>query len=48
MWVEIFMKSSIDEKLKHKLVLLAKSLKWYQNIIELLTKLLMKTLMGCV
>ena len=38
MWVEIFVKSSLDEKLKHKLVLLAKSLKWYQNIIELLTK----------
>lgn len=38
MWVEIFVKSSIDEKLKHKLVLLAKSLKWYQNIIQLLTK----------
>ena len=38
MWVEIFVKSSIDPKLKHKLVLIAKSLKWYQNIIELLTK----------
>jgi len=38
MWVEIFVKSSLDDKLKHKLVLLAKSLKWYQNIIELLTK----------
>ena len=38
LWVEIFVKSSLDPKLKHKLVLIAKSLKWYQNIIELLTK----------
>lgn len=38
MWVEIFVKSSLWEKLKHKLVLIAKSLKWYQNIIQLLTK----------
>ncbi len=38
MWVEVFVQSSLDPKLKHKLVLLAKSLKWYQNIIALLTK----------
>jgi len=38
MWVEIFVESSLADNLKHKLVLLAKSLKWYQNIIELLTK----------
>ncbi len=38
MWVEIFVQSGLDPKLKHKLVLLAKSLKWYRNIIALLTK----------
>ncbi len=38
MWVELFLQSSLDPKIKHKLVLLAKSLKWYQNIITLLTK----------
>ena len=38
MWAEIYVQSSIDPKLKHKLVLLAKSLKWYRNIIALLTQ----------
>lgn len=38
LWTEIYVKSSLDEKLNHKLVLLAKTLKWYQNIIALITK----------
>jgi len=38
MWVEIFVQSSLDPKLQHKLVLLAKSLQWYRNIISLLTQ----------
>ncbi len=38
MWVEILIQSTLDPSLQHKLVLLAKSLKWYQNIITLLTK----------
>ena len=35
---EIFITSSLDSKINHKLVLLAKSLKWYQNIIALTSK----------
>ena len=38
LWTEIFIESIIDPKISHKLVLLAKSLKWYQNIIRLTTK----------
>lgn len=35
---EIYVESSIDSSINHKLVLLAKSLAWYQNIISLTTK----------
>ncbi len=38
MGAEIYISSSLDQKLKHKVVLLAKSLQWYQNIIALLTQ----------
>ncbi len=38
LWTEIYVESSIDNNINHKLVLLAKSLKWYQNIISLTTK----------
>lgn len=38
LWVELFVKSSLDNKINHKLVLLAKSLVWYQNIISLVSK----------
>lgn len=38
LWCEVFVKSETDERLNHKLVLLAKSLKWYQNIIALASK----------
>ena len=35
---EIFVESSLDPNLNHKLVLLAKNLKWYQNIIALTSR----------
>ena len=38
LWTEIYVQSSLDEKINHKLVLLAKNLKWYQNIIQLTSK----------
>ena len=38
LWTEIYIVSNLDEKVSHKLVLLAKSLKWYQNIINLTSK----------
>ena len=38
LWSEIYVSSILDEKFSHKLVLLAKSLKWYQNIIALTSK----------
>ncbi len=38
LWTEIYISSSIDSKINHKLVLLAKDLKWYRNIITLTTK----------
>lgn len=38
LWTEIFVESSIDSNIDHKLVLLAKSLKGYQNIISLVSK----------
>ena len=38
LWTEIYVKSSLDENLNHKLVLLAKSLNWYRNIISLVSK----------
>ena len=38
LWTEIFVVSSLDSSVSHKLVLLAKSLKWYQNIISLTSK----------
>ena len=38
MWTEVFVESSLDTNIDHKLVLLAKSLKWYKNIINLTSK----------
>lgn len=38
LWTEIFVESSLEAKVSHKLVLLAKSLNWYRNIIELVSK----------
>jgi len=38
LWCEVFVKSETDSRLNHKLVLLAKSLKGYQNIIALASK----------
>ncbi len=38
LWTEIFIESSLDPAISHKLVLLAKDLKWYRNIINLVTK----------
>ncbi len=38
MWTEIYVTSSLDEKINHKLVLLAKNLKWYHNILTLTSK----------
>ena len=38
MGTEIFVESSLDPSLNHKLVLLAKNLQWYQNIIALTSK----------
>ena len=35
---EIFVTSSLDPNINHKLILLAKSLKWYRNIIDLTSK----------
>ena len=43
MWTEIYITSSLDPKLKHRLVLLAKNLKGYQNIIALTTKASLET-----
>lgn len=38
LWTEIFVESSLDSNLNHKLVLLAKSLNWFRNIIFLVSK----------
>ncbi len=38
LWTEIYVTSVLDQNINHKLVLLAKNLKWYQNIIALVTK----------
>ena len=38
LWAEIFVESGLDSKINHKLVLLAKNLEWYRNIISLVTK----------
>ena len=38
LWTEIYMESSLDSTLNHKLVLLAKNLEWYRNIISLTSK----------
>lgn len=38
LWTEIYVESSLDKNIDHKLVLLAKSLKGYQNIIALTSK----------
>ena len=33
LWTEILVESSLDEKINHKLVLLAKNINWYRNIL---------------
>lgn len=38
LWTEILVESSLDQNINHKLVLLAKSNKWYQNILSLVSK----------
>ena len=38
LWTEIYIESSIDSKINHKLVLLAKNLNWYKNILLLTSK----------
>jgi DNA polymerase III subunit alpha len=38
LWTEILLQSQNDEKMLHKIVLLAKNYDWYKNIIALLTK----------
>ena len=38
LWTEILVVSSIDNKINHPLVLLAKNLKWYKNILSLISK----------
>ena len=38
LWTEIFIESYLDPKLNHKLVLLAKSLAGYRNILSLVSK----------
>jgi len=38
LWTEIYVESSIDSKINHKLVLLAKNLNWYKNILLLTSK----------
>ena len=35
LWIEIFLQWTLDEKLFHKIVLLAKNYNWYKNIIKL-------------
>lgn len=37
LWIEIWLKSIYQEKLIHKIVLLAKNYEWFKNIIELST-----------
>jgi len=37
-WLEILVESSLEAKINHKLILLAKSKLWYQNLILLITK----------
>ena len=38
LWAEVFVRSELDEKLSHKLVLLATSLQGYKNIIAVISK----------
>ena len=38
LWTEIYVESSLDPNINHKLVLLAKSLTWYRTIISLTSK----------
>jgi len=38
LWTEIYIESSLDKNINHKLILLAKSLTWYRNIINLVSK----------
>ena len=38
LWTEIFVTSSLEPSINHKLVLLAKSLQGYRNIISLVSK----------
>lgn len=37
LWTEVYTTSSVDPRLQHKLVLLAKSLQWYRNILQIVT-----------
>ena len=37
LWIEIWLQSPFQDKLKHKIVLLAKNYEWFKNIIELST-----------
>ncbi len=39
LWAEVLLNSSLDKKINHKLVLLAKSHNWYKNLIEIITKI---------
>jgi len=38
LWTEIYLKSSLSDKIFHKIVLLAKNYDWYKNIISLVSK----------
>ncbi len=38
LWAEIYVEWTLDKTISHKLVLLAKNLNWYRNIIRLITK----------
>lgn len=38
LWAEIFVESVLDKKLNHRLVLLAKNIDWYKNIINIISK----------
>jgi len=38
LWTEIYVESSLDPNIDHKLVVLAKSLKWHRNILDLISK----------
>ncbi len=38
LWAEVFIESSLDPKLEHKTVLLAKNFQWHKNIINIISK----------